>query len=122
LKIAAAKKLQRDMWKNFLLDLKFVSDPAFTDKGGYWHADTSDKPMKGHPLESVLLGEESSGDWRADIAKTLGVSPEWVDGFVRGWANRPDDDLQSGIIDGTQCRLFLERLPFIWEHMEAEEM
>ena len=110
------------MWRSFLLDLKFVADPAFTDDGGYWHADTSEKPTKCHPLESVLLGEESSGDWRADVAMGLGVSPEWVDGFMRGWANRPDDEFQSGIIDGTQCRLFLDRLPHIWEHMEADEM
>jgi hypothetical protein len=78
--------------------------------------------MKGHPLESVLLGEESSGDWRADVAKMLGVSQEWVDGFARGWANRPDDEVQAGIIDGVQARLLLDRLPHIWERMEAEEM
>ena len=122
MKNAAAKKLQRSMWRAFLLDLKFVSDPTFTDEGGYWHSDTSEKPIKCHPLESALLGEESSGDWTGDVAKMLGESPEWVDGFVRGWANRPDDEVQAGIIDGTQCRLFLERLPFIWEHMNAEEM
>ena len=110
------------MWRAFLLELKFVADPSFTDKGGYWHAITSEKPMKGHPLESVLLGVESSGDWRADVAKTLGVSPEWVDGFVRGWANRPDDEVQAGIMDGVQARLFLERLPHIWERREVEEM
>ena len=30
---------------------------------------------------------------------------------VRGWANPPDDEFQSGVIDGTQCRPWLEHTP-----------
>ncbi len=105
-----------------LLNMEFVPKPAFTDEGGYWHQPTSEKPLKCHPLEAALLGEESSGDWQADVAKALEVSPEWVEGFMRGWANRPENDTEAGMIDGTQARLYLDRLPHIWERVEAKEM
>jgi hypothetical protein len=40
-----------------------------------------------HPLESVLVGEDvRSGDWKADVATTLGMSAEWVEGFMAGFA------------------------------------
>lgn len=105
-----------------LLNIKFVPEPAFTDEGGYWHPPTSEKPLKCHPLEAVLLGEESSGNWQADVAKALDVSPEWIEGFMRGWASRPENDTDAGMIDGTQTRLYMDRLPHIWERMEAHEV
>jgi len=118
----ARQTLQKAMWRALLLNLEFAPEPSFTDEDGYWHPPTLEPLLKCHPLEAVLLGEESSGDWWADVAKALEVSPGWVDGFMRGWADRPANDVEAGMIDGTQARLFIDRLPFIWEQMEAEEM
>lgn len=122
MKMNTRKKLQKAMWRAMLLNFEFASEPSFTDEGGYWHPPTSEKPLKCHPLEAVLLGEESSGNWREDVAKALEVSPEWVEGFMRGWANQPVNDAETGMLDGTQARLFIDRLPFIWEQMEADEI
>ena len=120
MKNAAAKKLQRAMWRAFLLGTEFVSDPSFTDADGYWHPQSAEKP-KAHPLDAVLLAETVDGDWRHDVAQGLNVSEEFVDGFVRGFANRPDNDFVAGVMDGVQARLLLDRLPHIWEQMEAED-
>ncbi len=120
MKIPAAKKLQRDMWRCLLLGTEFVPDPSFTDADGYWHPQSAEKP-KAHPLDAVLLAETVDGDWRHDVAQSLNVSEEFVDGFVRGFANRPENDFVAGIMDGVQARLLLDRLPHIWEQMEAED-
>lgn len=74
------------------------------------------------PTRDNLTGRRFLRGLAGGRGKTLHVSPEWVDGFMRGWANRPQNDAEIGLLDGTQCRLYIDRVPFIWERMEASEM
>ena len=40
-----------------------------------------------HPLEAALHCQDVlTGDWKADVAIRLGVSAEWVEGFIAGFA------------------------------------
>jgi len=39
-----------------------------------------------HPLEAALVDVAASGDWRKDVATTLGVDAAWITGFLDGFA------------------------------------
>jgi hypothetical protein len=49
-----------------------------------------------YPLEASLVAVSvSRSDWRADMATTLGVEPEWVRGFLDGSAQEPEKSSMS---------------------------
>ncbi len=64
------------------LDYQFTADfslvPGLLD-GSYRPPDRRVRVC--HPLESVVLGREASGEVRQQIASSIGVNVEWVDGF-----------------------------------------
>lgn len=54
-----------------------------------------------HPLEVVLAGEPVlHGDWRADLAVRLGVTTEWLDGFVDGFAQSAEASTRQDYLQG----------------------
>jgi hypothetical protein len=65
-------------------------------EGGYGFA-----AMKSyHPLEATLVGIMASGDWLADVATTLGVSSEWIRGFLDGFAQEPEASRDGEYVQG----------------------
>jgi hypothetical protein len=53
-----------------------------------------------HPLETVLVGAPASGDWRQDVAATLGVDSQWVCGFLDGFAQEPESSTDAEYVQG----------------------
>lgn len=53
-----------------------------------------------HALEAALVGTAVTGDWRADVASVLGVSPAWVQGFIDGFANTAETSTETDYMDG----------------------
>jgi hypothetical protein len=53
-----------------------------------------------HPLETVLVGVAASGDWREDVATTLGVDAQWVNGFLDGFAQGPESSTGAEYVQG----------------------
>jgi hypothetical protein len=53
-----------------------------------------------HPLEAVLVGVAASGDWRKDVATTLGVEEPWVNSFLDGFAQRPESSTGAEYVQG----------------------
>jgi hypothetical protein len=54
-----------------------------------------------HPLEAVLVGEDArSGGWKVDAADRLGVSFEWVEGFLAGFAQAGENSTGPDFIQG----------------------
>lgn len=113
----ARLKLQIGMWRAFLMTLEFVEQASFYTKDGVWFYEK----LACHPVEAVLMGESSSGDWNVDVAQQLGVTQEWIRGFIDGYAGKAIDDYNSGLIDGTTVKLHQERLPFIFFEFDADE-
>jgi hypothetical protein len=66
------------------------------EEGMYWlgHGKTY------HPLESALVGVDSSGDWRQDVATVLGVDARWVSGFLDGFAQEPESSTDGEYTQG----------------------
>jgi hypothetical protein len=62
-----------------------------------------------HPLEPVLVDVAASGDWRQDVATTLGVDARWVSGFLDGFAQQPessaDGEYTQGYLTGEELRV-----------------
>jgi hypothetical protein len=56
------------------------------------------------------------------VANRLGVTREWIRGFMYAYAGHTTDDYSSGLVDGTTVRLLQERLPFIFFEFEAHEL
>ncbi len=56
-----------------------------------------------HPLEAVLVDVAASGDWREDVATTLGVNAQWVSGFLDGFAQGPESSTDGEYIQGYLC-------------------
>jgi hypothetical protein len=59
--------------------------------GVYWLGDGKTY----HPLETVLVDVAASGDWRQDVATTLGVDAQWVSGFLDGFAQGPESSTDA---------------------------
>jgi hypothetical protein len=62
-----------------------------------------------HPLQAVLVSEDATtGDWKSDAAAKLGVSAEWLDGFMDGFAEigetRTDQDYRQGYLTAEELR------------------
>lgn len=78
-----------------------------------------------HPLEAALVGASGLGDWRADAEMALGVDPDWVDGFLDGFAKEPESstggDYMQGFLAAEQLRAtrFRRELP---DRMFSEEV
>ena len=53
-----------------------------------------------HPLEATLISVMASGDWLADMATTLGVSSEWIRGFLDGFAQEPEGSREDEYVQG----------------------
>jgi hypothetical protein len=53
-----------------------------------------------HPLEATLAGTAASGDWRQDVATTLGVEAPWINGFLDGFDQRPESSTGAEYIQG----------------------
>jgi hypothetical protein len=53
-----------------------------------------------HPLEAVLVGVAASGNWRKDVATTLGVEVSWVNGFLDGFGQRPESSTEPEYVQG----------------------
>ena len=53
-----------------------------------------------HPLETVLVDVAASGDWRQDVATTLGVDAQWVNGFLDGFAQGPESSTDAEYVQG----------------------
>ena len=56
-----------------------------------------------HPLETVLVDVAASGDWRQDVATTVGVDAQWVSGFLDGFAQGPESSTDGEYIQGYLC-------------------
>lgn len=77
-------------------------------KDGGCYVLKKDPPLY-HPLESVLIGQDiRTGDWRADVATMLGVSDEWIEGFIDGFALSAESlqkqDYLQGFLAGEEFR------------------
>jgi hypothetical protein len=69
-----------------------------------------------HPLEAALHCEDVlSGDWKEDVATRLGVSAEWIEGFIAGFAQAgeksTDQDYIQGYLTAEELRQRRPRLP-----------
>jgi hypothetical protein len=64
--------------------------------GRYWLGDGKTY----HPLETALVGAAASGDWRQDVATTLGVDLQWVGGFLDGFAQEPESSTDAEYVQG----------------------
>jgi hypothetical protein len=53
-----------------------------------------------HPLEAALVGVVATGDWRKDVATTLGVEAQWVSGFLDGFAQAPESMSHPEYVQG----------------------
>ena len=53
-----------------------------------------------HPLEATLICLPASGDWLADVATTLGVSSEWIRGFLDGFAQEQEASREGEYVQG----------------------
>jgi hypothetical protein len=53
-----------------------------------------------HPAETVLVDVAASGDWRQDVATTLGVDAQWVSGFLDGFAQGPECSTDAEYLQG----------------------
>jgi hypothetical protein len=53
-----------------------------------------------HPLETLLVGVVATGDWRKDVATTLGVHVPWVIGFLDGFGQRPKSSTDAEYVQG----------------------
>lgn len=53
-----------------------------------------------HPLEAALVSATATGDWLADAATFLGVSQEWVNGFLAGFAQEPEKSTDAEYVQG----------------------
>ena len=53
-----------------------------------------------HPLEPALVDVAASGDWRQDVATTLGVGAQWVSGFLDGFAQEPESSTDAEYVQG----------------------
>jgi hypothetical protein len=53
-----------------------------------------------HPLEVALVDVAASGDWRRDVAATLGVDPQWVSGFLDGFSQGPESSTDADYVQG----------------------
>ncbi len=53
-----------------------------------------------HPLETVLVDVAASGDWRKDVATTLGVDARWVSGFLDGFAQEAESATDGEYVQG----------------------
>jgi hypothetical protein len=53
-----------------------------------------------HPLETVLVDVAASGDWRQDVATTLGVEAPWINGFLDGFAQKPESSTDAQYTQG----------------------
>jgi hypothetical protein len=53
-----------------------------------------------HPLEAVLVDLAASGDFRRDVAATLGVDAQWVSGFLDGFAQGPESSTDTEYLQG----------------------
>ena len=42
----------------------------------------------------------ASGDWRQDVATTLGVDAQWITGFLDGFAQEPESSTDGEYIQG----------------------
>jgi hypothetical protein len=62
-----------------------------------------------HPLETVLVDVAASGNWRQDVATTLGVDSQWVSGFLDGFAQEPESstggEYTQGYLTAEQLRV-----------------
>jgi hypothetical protein len=62
-----------------------------------------------HPLEATLVGTPATGDWRQDVATTLGVDSQWVSGFLAGFAQEPetsaDGEYTQGFLTAEELRV-----------------
>jgi hypothetical protein len=62
-----------------------------------------------HPLEAALHCEDvRSGDWNEDVATRLGVSAQWIEGFIAGFAQAgeasADQDYRQGYLTAEELR------------------
>jgi hypothetical protein len=64
--------------------------------GVYWLGDGETY----YPLETVLVDVAASGDWRQDVATTLGVDAPWINGFLDGFDQRPESSTGAEYIQG----------------------
>jgi hypothetical protein len=53
-----------------------------------------------HPLEATLVGTPATGDWRQDVATTLGVDAQWVSGFLAGFAQEAESSTDGEYVQG----------------------
>ena len=53
-----------------------------------------------HPLEPALVDVAASGNWRQDVATTLGVEAPWIDGFLDGFDQRPESSTGAEYLQG----------------------
>lgn len=62
-------------------------------KGVYMTPD--DNVLICHPLETVLIGHKIVGPINNAIINLLGVSPQWIDGFIDGYSNKKSNSFYS---------------------------
>jgi hypothetical protein len=67
-----------------------------------------------HPLETVLVGVVASGDWRKDVAITLGVNELWVRGFLDGFAQGQESSTDAVYVQGYLTAEVLRTARYRW--------
>jgi hypothetical protein len=70
-----------------------------SDEGFYY------VPVEGvttyHPLKAALHCEGvRSGDWKVDVATRLGVSAQWIEGFIAGFAQAEEASADQDYVQG----------------------
>ena len=66
------------------LMVEITLESGIVIEGGCYTLDDKQQPLHCTPLEAIVLGEESSGDFDKDVSQKLGVSPDFVAGFRMG--------------------------------------
>jgi len=91
-----------------------VGTPGLTIKDEVYHSDRFVSVS-----EAVVLGEPATGDLRADIAKALGATPEWVRGFLAAARIRPTKDEMRHYPD-SEPRMALLYLASLYTRNQAQ--
>ena len=88
------------------LELRFSTTPGLVFRDGRYDFPRGAKHIL-HPLEYFLLIEEGpfTENWLFDVQRFLKVSPDWINGFMECFAEKPPSKVSVEYTEGYQCSL-----------------
>jgi glycosyltransferase A (GT-A) superfamily protein (DUF2064 family) len=78
------EKLDYACLKATKLLVQITLESGILIEGGCYVLDEKQQPLHCTILEAIVLGEEATGDFTQDVARQLGVTPEFIAGFRLG--------------------------------------